>query len=129
MGSRLCLTFFHASSKVLTLRLAMATVRTMLLRATGRGAEGRCCGSCAPPKTRLCCMTVLPAIIAATLCCKARRARVLQLWSGPRLHHDMHACDMHIVHSKEKEAREQVNLDITLVHYARWSRDKQIMPV
>jgi hypothetical protein len=56
-------TFFHASSKVLTLRLAMATVRTVLLRLTGRAAEGRCCGSCAPPKTRLCCMTALPTIM------------------------------------------------------------------
>jgi hypothetical protein len=72
--SQLHRTFFHASSKVLTLRLAMATVRTVLLRAAGRAAEGLCCGSCAPPNTRLCCMTVLPAIIAATLCCQARFA-------------------------------------------------------
>ena len=98
MGSQLRRTFFHASSKVLTLRLAMATVRTVLLRLTGRTAEGLCCGSCAPPNTRLCCMTVLPAILVSTLCCQTRRAAaafLLQQRSDPHLQNEMHACKMH----------------------------------
>lgn len=63
-GFHLCRTFFHASSNVLTLRLAMATVRTVLERPAGRAGDGLCCGSCAPPNTRLCCMTVLLTIAA-----------------------------------------------------------------
>lgn len=107
VGSRLGRTFFHASSKVLTLRLAMATVRTVLLRAAGRAADGLCCGSCAPPSTRLCCMTVLPAIIAATMCFQPRRAAaacLLQRRSDLHLQGEMHACDMHNLQLAGNEA-------------------------